>query len=284
MKYLMVILLLCVANQADAGELLFLGDFEHGVIPLTRQNATSPWYKSGNPPVVVTVPEPVRFGRYAMKSVLDRLNSPVYYRTEVVPDLDEDKLPKIGEEYWYGFSIYFPKEWVEDNVWEIVAQWHGRPDFDIGETWRNPIMAFHTEGANLRIVNKWDTQPNTQEANKKRGRKYDGDVVVWKGPIHKDQWTDWVVHVKWSYKDDGLLEIWKNGEQIVRRKGPNTFNDKEGPYFKMGIYKGWEDRKGLQGKVSRRIIYHDEVRFAGPCGSYKDVAPPGPRPASYPVR
>ena len=44
----------------------------------------------------------------------------------------------------------------------------------------------------------------------------------------------------------------------------------------MGIYKGWRDRKKPEGKVGRRVIYHGEVRFAGPSGSYDDVTPPSP--------
>ena len=135
-------------------------------------------------------------------------------------------------------------------------------------------MAFHSDGVRSKITNVWDTAPNTQEAQKKRKSKYDGGVTLWEGPIRKDQWTDWVVHVKWSYRDDGLVEIWENGKLIAKRRGPNTFNDQRAPYFKMGIYKGWRDRQEPKGMVSRRVIYHDEVRFAGPAGTHDDVAPP----------
>ena len=51
----------------------------------------------------------------------------------------------------------------------------------------------------------------------------------------------YLVHVKWSNQNDGILEIWKDGEKVVDQKGPNTFNDAKGPYFRMGIYKGWKD-------------------------------------------
>ena len=44
----------------------------------------------------------------------------------------------------------------------------------------------------------------------------------------------------------------------------------------MGIYKGWRSRTEPKGKVSRRVLYHDEVRFAGPNGKYADVTPPSP--------
>lgn len=262
------------STAAAADDLLFLGDFEHGVIPLTEENGKSPWYNSGNPPVVVSAPEPVRAGRYAMKSVLDRATSAVSYRTEVVP---RTASARIGQDHWYGFSIYFPKEWKPDNVWEIVAQWHDVWDRDLGETSRNPILSFGVVNDEMTIRNFWDSRPLTPLGPK--GHEYEGSATLWHGPILRDRWTDWVVHIKWSYQDDGLTEIWRNGEKIVHRKGPNCFNDQKGPYFKMGIYKGWRDRKTPEGKVSRRVLYHDEVRFAGPGGSYQAVSPPGASPA-----
>lgn len=67
-----------------------------------------------------------------MRTSLDRLSDEVSYRTEVS---DHARRPQvqIGGEYWYGFSIYLPEDYVADAIWEIVAQWHGRPDFDLGE-------------------------------------------------------------------------------------------------------------------------------------------------------
>ena len=276
---MLCLLVCCVSDHAGTAELTFLGDFEHGVIPLTVENTEAPWYNSGNPPVVVSAPQPVRFGRYAMKTVLNRKDrdiSPISYRTEVVPRIDDKaKQAQMGADYWYGFSLYFPKEWLQDDIWEIVAQWHGRPDNHLGEVSRNPVMAFHSDGVNLKITNIWDAAPHTQKAQQNRPTKYDGQVTLWEGPIRKSEWTDWVVHVKWSYQDEGILEIWENGKQIARREGPNTFNDQKAPNFKMGLYKGWRKKHDhIPGIVSERILYHDEVRFAGPDGSYFLVSPP----------
>ena len=78
-------------------------------------------------------------------------------------------------------------------------------------------------------------------------------------PTEKGCWTDWVVHVKWSYQSDGILQIWKNGEKVVDQNGPNAFNDAHGPFFKMGLYKGWRNpptqtrRRDQAGPLPRRI-------------------------------
>jgi hypothetical protein len=244
------------ANETESGDkLLFLGDFEKGDL--------SGWRISGNSPTITSFP--TRAGKYAMKTSLDRHKDKVPYRTEVSGPRGE-----VGEEYWYGFSIFLPKDYVTDNIWEIVAQWHGSPDFDIGENWRNPVMALSTNGGKWTLLNRWDAKRNTFESGK---REYGGTKRYDFGAYKTEVWTDWVIHVKWSYQDDGILEIWKGGEKVVDQKGPNTFNDAKGPYFKMGIYKGWKDPKRPGDAVSKRVLYHDEFRMAGAGANYKSVAP-----------
>ena len=46
-----------------------------------------------------------------------------------------------------------------------------------------------------------------------------------------------------------------------------------GPIFKMGLYKGWSKPETPSDAVSRRTLYHDEFRMAGPTATYQDVAP-----------
>ena len=243
-------------TQSDT-KLLFVGDFETGDL--------SGWSVSGNAPEITT--DPIRAGKYAMKTVLDRHKDKVSYRTEV-----SGPGSKVDGEYWYGFSIFLPDDYIPDSIWEIVAQWHGVPDFDMGETWRNPVMALSTNDGKWHIVNRWDAKRNTYESGKK---VYGGSKTYDLGLYQTGVWTDWVVHVKWSYQSDGILEIWKNEKQVVDQSGPNTFNDAKGPYFKMGIYKGWKDPDRPSDAVSKRILYHDEFRMAGANATYKDVAPGG---------
>ncbi len=244
-------------KSPSSGRLLFVGDFESGDL--------SGWRVSGNPPQVTT--EPVRAGRYAMKTVLDRYHDRVSYRTEVSGPGGE-----VGEEYWYGFSIFLPDDYRPDAIWEIVAQWHGVPDFDIGETWRNPVMALSTDGGVWRLINRWDAKRNTYESGKK---VYGGSHRYDLGAYQTGVWTDWVFHVKWSYGEDGLLDVWQNGKRLIHQTGPNTFNDAKGPYFKMGIYKGWRDPNRPSDAVSRRVLYHDEFRMGSADATYEDVAPGG---------
>ncbi len=235
--------------------LLFESDFENGGL--------RGWRPSGNTPAIVQ--GPARSGRRAMKTSLDRQKDPFSYRTEVSGPRAE-----IGQEYWYGFSILLPDDYAPDRIWEIVAQWHGVPDFDAGENWRNPVMALSTTNGRWDWVSRWDAKRNTFESGK---REYGGTHNYDLGPYQKNAWTDWVIHVKWSYGPDGILQVWKDGAKVIDQNGPNAFNDKDGPFFKMGLYKGWRDSNRRSDKVSKRVLYHDEFRMGGANARYEDVAP-----------
>ncbi len=235
--------------------LLFESDFEG--------NQLTGWKISGNAPTIDR--GQARAGKQAMKTSLNRQTDKVSYRTEVSGPGSE-----VGREYWYGFSILLPEDYTPDRLWEIVAQWHGIPDSDLGENWRNPVMALSTTSGHWGWVTRWDAKRNTFENGQ---RQYGGTDNYDLGPYEKGTWTDWVVHVKWSYRPDGVLQVWKNGKIVIDANGPNTFNDERGPYFKMGLYKGWRDPSRRSDAISKRVLYHDEFRMGGAQAGYDDVAP-----------
>ncbi|MBN1509154.1 MAG: heparin lyase I family protein [Sedimentisphaerales bacterium] len=244
-----------VADRRERAGLIFSSDFEDGKM--------IGWQASGNAPV--TTADIARAGRSSLKTSLDRYKAPCSYRTEVSgPSAD------IGKEYWYGFSVFLPDDYVPDKIWEIVAQWHGVPDLKEGEQWRNPVMALSTTAGRWGWVVRWDAKRNTFAGGK---REYGGQREYDLGPYQKNLWTDWVVHVKWSFEPDGILQVWKNGEKVIDYTGPNAFNDARGPFFKMGLYKGWSRPETPSDAVSNRVLYHDEFRMAGARATYQDVAP-----------
>lgn len=263
-----------LGNSMSAhAELLFVGDFEHGPIALTRENPASPWYSSGNVPTVVKASEPVRHGTYAVKSVLDRETNPGSYRAEIVPkEMGTSGAFRfdIGQEYWIGLSTYMPSDWgVDTKSGEIIWQFHGVPDFDLGEDYRNPVLAWFINGETSRITNIWDAKENTFES----GERVYGGMKSYPLAYKKGAWMDWVIHVKWSYESDGILEVWVDGVQVVNQKGPNCFNDQKGPNCQMGLYK-WNWKLGCPPTdVTRRVVYHDEYRIGDANSRYQDVAP-----------
>jgi hypothetical protein len=127
-------------------------------------------------------------------------------------------------------SLYaYPETYVPDNIWEIIAQWHAVPDFYLGETWRNPLLSLHSTSGQWSIKSRWDSKENTFENGK---RVYGGSKDWVLGAYKVAEWITWKFQILWSHLDNGIVEIWKNGKQVVSKKGPNCFNDNQGPTLK----------------------------------------------------
>jgi hypothetical protein len=267
------------AAAALASALDFVGDFETGDLTGFLWNQ--------NKPEVVTAPHPVRVGDYAMRSYLHRYDSKYSYRTMVEVG-SEDTNPEglrenytmvVGEEYWVGVSIFVPEDFVPDmeGCDELWLQFQAVPDD--GELWRSPVLAIYVVEGEYQIVSRWDTRPIRSDMG------WSGKETLAALPITPDKgrWVDWVFHVKWSWESDGLTEIWKDGELVVTRNGPNCSNDHEGPRPSFGVYKWpWKTDSTIScSSIVERLIYVDEFRIATADGSYEDVAPgqPAPQPA-----
>lgn len=159
-----------------------------------------------------------------------------------------------NSEWTYRFSTFLPANYATDRSYEIIAQWHEKPDFNLGETWRRPPLSLSIKDNKFRVSNRWDPKP-VSVSYKEAGSQ------GWNlGAVAKEKWTDWMFHVKWSYKSDGLIEIWKNGKLVIKKTGPNTYNDRIGPYFKIGIYKPQWKAAPQSSNTTQRVIYFDQVR------------------------
>lgn len=222
---------------------------------------------------VQIVSSPTRAGEHAVKFTLKKGDP--FVASSKRAELRLGTVPANSEQ-WYGFSNYLPKDWVNDPSFEITAQFHNRPDLSLGEEWRSPALTLAIYKDRWRVGNRWDPKRVTK---KKNPRTEGGSEGWYVGNIEKGKWTDWVFHIKWSHKHDGLLEVWKDGKLVVRKTGPNTYNDEKGPFLKMGIYKPHWKSKPERSKATKRVIYFDEVRVGNASASYKAVVPRS-RPAS----
>lgn len=209
---------------------------------------------SGEPTIRVTKgAEPVRDGAVAARFELDRDNEDNTSgpRTEIAG------ANHYGER-WYGFSIFLPKTYVVDRAPEILTQWHH--DSLVG----SPPLAVGTIGDQWFVEQCWeDDYCDLREV----------------GAFRTGRWTDWVVHVKWSDGDDGVLEVWKDGERVPHfgnQPGKNDWAGNDQVYMKQGIYKWpWDDEDT---DTSNRVVFQDETRIADENGSYETVAPGGLSP------
>jgi len=158
-------------------------------------------------------------------------------------------------ERWYAFNIWLPASFVTDSLPEIVAQWHATPDFDLGENYRSPPVDLMIQKGEWRLETRWASQAVNDNNN------LTGKLSVNFGKTVTEKWTQWIFHIKFSYKNDGLIEVWKDGAKIYSKNGPNYYNDQIGPYFKFGIYK-WEwVNTNVPTTVNKRILYFGEVKM-----------------------
>lgn len=176
-------------------------------------------------------------------------------------EMSEGQKSTTQSETWYGFSQFFPDSYISDSTGEVIGQWHVQAD--AGETTnRSPSNALLASNGRLKWMARWDADRIMTDGFS------DGLIYIDLGEIPKNRWIDWVVHIKYSHTNTGILEVWMDGVKVINRQNmPNTYNDEKYPYMKFGVYK-WE-----WGSSSQRVIYYDEVRIGNSNSSYNDVVP-----------
>lgn len=175
------------------------------------------------------------------------------------------KKDPIGSERWYAISIFVPKTWWNDSSKVEILQWHGSEDNGEKGIGRNPPLSLMVMGSNLIIRQLWSAK-RIQTSNENR-------VDLWRKPLEKAQWMTFVFHMKWSYKKDGFLEVWKDGKKIIDQKNkPNCYNDALGPYFKFGAYWPTAGESNTFNKKALRTLYYDSLRIGDGRNVLKDLA------------
>ncbi len=164
---------------------------------------------------------------------------------------------KMGQDYWYGLSMFIPADFPIHKNRLVLGQWHSIRD--PGEIPRSPPLS-------QRYENGWFLVKVCHGAKK----IYTENPCPKKKVIYRDRnlklgvWHDFIYHVRWSYRDDGFVELWIDGKKVVDYRGPVGYNDDKGPYFKYGIYRNDVEET--------YVVYFDEYRRGN---SYEEVDPAG---------
>jgi hypothetical protein len=179
-------------------------------------------------------------------------------------ELSEHRVrPLLNKDVWYGFSMFIPShEFPENQSNQIICgQWHQ----DSKSGW--PILSQHYDVKNETLV--IDFRPGNFWIDKFGYKQYTKDRGLWKLKGFKmDRWNDLVYNVKWTKENDGYLNIWWNGQQIIQYSGITYFDgERRAPYFKLGLYVAGIDASW---KTNTHVIYFDEYARGG---SYEEVAP-----------
>lgn|GEM_PF-665767 len=235
LRLLPFLLMPAVASAAT----LWKGDFETGNLSQWSQ------LQSVDRDRLTVVTDVVREGRYALKATVRKGDDPIDAsgnRNELVYMSRETP----GGEYFYKWSTLFPQNYPSSRKWQVFAQWH--QDGCCG----SPPMEFYVVGEEMRL-----------RVGGNSGK------VVWRAPLVRGRWNDFVLHVKWSPDARvGFVELHKDGALVLPRTMAATQFGREKNYLKLGLY-----RDASITPVG--VVYHDGFTIGT---KREDVMPPPPAP------
>lgn len=135
-------------------------------------------------------------------------------------------------EVWMAYSFRWSGEMSRD--WGNITELHS--DAEDGESGRKPPpFSISVGGGRLELFTRADTRSTTTSKESPTER--------FSMPLPAaGEWQDVVVRVKLDPSGDGRLTFWLNGQQLHDSGAiPVGYNDRVGPYFKFGLYRGMSD-------------------------------------------
>lgn len=144
-----------------------------------------------------------------------------------------------GDDYWYGWSFYVPKNNGNSLYWTYISQFQQTPN-------HNPIWMFlKREGKGLCLL---------LEPQKHLNYDCYKDTSFELIPEHlfMGQWHDIVVHAVWKKDETGVFQVWVNGDLKVDYHGYTMTQPNTGISYKYGVYR--------QRESAATTVYFDEIR------------------------
>lgn len=206
------------------------------------------------------VTSPVRQGQYAAKTVVhdgDEFLNTGGERVdfEIPPPYEQE-----GDDLWYAFSSLFPNDWQPPNDWLLLVDWHSTyPD-------ACQLLQLEIDNANAISAHILTGDVTGYDCFQGSGTALNDSTVIVEH-ITKETWHDFIIHVKWTTSNNGLIEIWHkletdagfakvaewSGIQTLQYEGDPT--DPAPPYLILAHYRDASN-------THTSTIYHDGFRVA----------------------
>jgi hypothetical protein len=201
-----------------ASTVVWRGDFETG--NLTQWSHT----QLVSSDRIQVVSSPVRQGSRAVKVTVKQGDDPIDSsgnRNEMVRLTYEP----AGSEYYYRWSTMFAPDFPAPATWQLFTQWHHSGSAG------SPPVEFVVNNGNILL--------------------YCSSKEVWRTPLVRGVWNDFVFHAKWSSSaSTGFVELYLNGKLVLPKKYCSTQFSGQTNYLKVGLYRN--DTIAPTG-----IVYHD---------------------------
>jgi hypothetical protein len=184
-------------------QVIWRADFETG--------DTSQWRNSPKSDAFKVVTSPVREGKYALR--IDGSNAAK--RGELDRIEFQHNPPNGGTaegvERFFGWSVFVPQTLTDST--------HSIGYFETRNSWRQ-LMSFEVRGEDILYTTRVPY-----------AKRWDG-----KGRLTPGRWHDIVVHVLWSRDPaKGFVEVWFDGEPVVKRTATATLRDENPAFLQVGF-------------------------------------------------
>jgi hypothetical protein len=124
-----------------------------------------------------------------------------------------------GKEAWWAHSTLFPSDYIAaTDGFGVVMDFH--------HTGSSGQANFHVDSS------RWDGLLHFRGYGGSQDQGHYETVI---GPVVKNQWYDFVYHVRWSSGSDGFMRAWVNGVKKLDHSGPTLYSGM-GCYLKLANY------------------------------------------------
>lgn len=246
-----------LAAASAQASVTWRGDFETG--DRSQYDST----QMMNADRLQVVQSPVRDGRYALRAEVRQGDDPINAsgnRNELVKHDGAGE----GTEFYYGWSTMWPKDYPLTPTWQVFMQWHHS-----GNNGAPPV----------RFVLGCSAGDCGQPLPDTYFLIVDGKTVWQKKGVKLGEWTDYVLHIKWSANASvGFVELWVDGQLVLPKTYRRTmYSSGDTNYLKMGLYRD-------EATQPTAVMYHDQLVQAS---TYEEAAPrktttPEPTPTPAP--
>jgi hypothetical protein len=144
-------------------------------------------------------------------------------------EITSGKEIEFGKTYTLSYKFLIEPGAKLTSKWMLLGQVHHRND--PGESGGSPPFGIEVNGETMRVIARSGTEAI---------RKSNPDAkTLWKddAPLQRGKWYDMKFELEFDPFGKGLVNMWIDGKQELAYTGALGYNDKEGGYLKMGIYR-----------------------------------------------
>jgi hypothetical protein len=153
-------------------------------------------------------------------------------RSELAGPIDATNPGAFDTNVWTAYQFRVQRGARVTSPWVVLGDWHMLPDpgdIGAGSSWQLELDAGDILG--------FETRTSTEKPI------VDGPHMhyIWKSaaPVSRGVWHSLVSRAIFDWRPDGngAIDVWLDGTQIIRYRGPVGYNTTRPPYFKFGVYR-----------------------------------------------